>query len=100
MIHAVIIALALTGNSAPLPTPQGGTGTNNTLKQEVSIDTLTHKVHTSDEFLTLSDHGEKGATPLTDIFCIITVPITDIINLIAGLSPRPCESLYNSRNQS
>jgi hypothetical protein len=100
MIHTVIIALALTSSSVPLPTPQGGTGTNNTLKQEVYVDTLTHKVHTSDEFLTHSNHGEKEATPLTDIFCIITVPITDIINLIAGLAPQPCETLYTSRNLS
>ena len=95
MFHAVIITLVLTRRSVPLPTPQGGAGSI-ALKQEIHDDTLTHKMHTSDEFLIPSNHGERTATPLTDIFCIITVPITDIINLIAGLAPQPCETLYQS----
>ena len=95
MFHAVIIALVLASSSVPLPTQHGGAGSI-ALKQEIHDDTLTHKVHTSDEFLTPSNYGERTATPLTDIFCIITVPITDIINLIAGLAPQPCETLYQS----
>ena len=96
MLLAVIIILALTSTIVPLPIPQGGTDADNAIKPEIIIDTLTHKVYTSDEFLTPSNHGERTATPLTDIFCIITVPITDIINLIAGLAPQPCETLYQS----
>ena len=97
MVHTVIIALILAGNSMSRPTPQEDPGTDNPLKQEIQVDTLTHKIHTSDELLTPSNHIEKGATPLSDIFCFLTVPITDIVNLIAGLAPQPCEVLYNSR---
>ena len=97
MVHTVIIALILAGNSMSLPTPREDPGLDNPSKQKIQVDTLTHKIHTSNELLTPSNHGEKGGTPISDIFCFLTVPITDIVNLIAGLAPQPCKVLYNSR---
>ena len=97
MVHTVIIILILAGNSMSLPTPQEHPGMDNPSKQEIQIDTLTHKIHTSNELLTPSNHGVRGATPISDIFCFLTVPITDIVSLIAGLAPQPCKVLYNSR---
>ena len=87
----------LASNSMSLPTLQEDPGMNNLPKQEIQVDTLTHKIHTSNELLTPSNHGVIGATPISDIFCFLKVPIIDIVNLIAGLAPQPCEVLYNSR---
>ena len=87
----------LASNSMPLPTLQEDPGVNNLPKQEIKVDTLTHKIHTSKELLTPSNHGVRGATPISDIFCFLTVPVTDIVSLIAGLAPQPCQVLYNSR---
>ena len=99
MLLAVIIILALTSTIVPLPIPQGGTDADNAIKPEITIDTTTHKVYTYDEFLTPSNHGEGGAGPLTDIVCLITSPISDIVAIVAGLRAFPCSTLYNNGNQ-
>ena len=97
MLHTVVIALMLASNSMSLPTLQEDPGINNLPKQEIKVDTLSHKIHTSTELHTPSNHGVRGATPISDIFCFLTVPVTDIVSLIAGLAPQPCQVLYNSR---
>ena len=97
MLHTMAIALVLVSSSQPLPIRQEDSGMNNLPKQEIKIDTLSHKIHTSTELHTPSNHGVRGATPISDIFCFLTVPVTDIVSLIAGLAPQPCQVLYNSR---
>ena len=98
MFLTVIILLALTSTVIPLPIPQGGTYAGNAIKTELAIDSLTHEVYTSDEFLTPSNHGKGGSSPFTDIVCLITLPVSDIVALLAGLPASPCSALYNNVN--
>ena len=97
MLHTIVIALVLVSNSKLLPIRQEDSGMNNLPKQEIKIDTLSHKIHTSTELLTPSNHDVPSATPITNIFCFLTVPLIDTVSLIAGLAPQPCQVLYNSR---
>ena len=92
MSIAVTILLALTSTVTPLPIPQGGTDTGNAIKTELAIDSLTHlhEVYTSEEFLTPSTHGKGGPSPFTDIVCLITLPVSNIVALLAGLPVSLC----------
>ena len=97
MLHTMAMALVLVSSSQPLPIRQEDSGMNNLPKQGIKIDTLSHKIHTSTELLTPSNHDVPSATPITNIFCFLTVPLIDTVSLIAGLAPQPCQVLYNSR---
>ena len=97
MLHTMAIVLVLAVSSRPLPIHQEGSGGSVLPKQEIKIDILSHKIHTSTELHTSSNHDAPSATPITSVFCFLTVPLIDTISLLTGLPPQPCQVLYKSR---
>ena len=97
MLHTMAIVLVLAVSSLPLPVHQEGSGGSVLPKQEIKIDILSHKIHTSTELHTSSNHNAPSATPITSVFCFLTVPLIDTISLLTGLPPQPCQVLYKSR---
>ena len=98
MFSTVAILLALTNTVIPLPLPQGNTDAGNAIQTEPDIDigfpTPLHEVYTSNEFLTHSTlPGKGGPSPFTDIACLITLPVSNIVALLAGLPVSPCSAL-------
>ena len=98
MFSTVTILLALTSTVTPLPVPQENTDAGNAIQTEPDIDigfpTPPHEVYTSEEFLTHSTlPGEGSPSPLIDIACLITLPVSNIVALLAGLPVSLCSAL-------
>ena len=97
MLHTLAITLVLAVSSLPQPVIQEGSGGNIRPEQEIKVDTLSHEIHISTELHTSPSHDAPSATPVTSVFCFLTVPLFDTISLLTGLPPRPCQVLYKSR---